>query len=147
MALLYKQIEVPKNNAVVDNNTAKNFTYRGFSTIPATANLTRPDSLTLYDAALVKRDLLNHFIIRRGEKLDNPAFGTIIWDLLFGQLTERVKSQIVDDVTNIVNYDPRTQMTSVVVNEEQNGITISIELVYLPFNISESLLVDFTKEM
>ena len=47
--------------------------YRGLSTV-------NPEntSSTLYDLALIKQDLLNHFHIRQGEKLHNPKFGTII---------------------------------------------------------------------
>ena len=59
--------------------------YRGISTVNE-AN----SSFALYDIGLIKQDLLNHFHIRQGEKLENPEFGTIIWDILFDPLTDEV---------------------------------------------------------
>ncbi len=56
--------------------------YNGFSTL----NGSKKFKLT--DFELVKQDLQNHFGIRKGEKLMNPEFGTIIWDLLFEPLNE-----------------------------------------------------------
>ena len=51
--------------------------YKGFSTIDQTKKF------RLTDIDLVKRDLLNHFSIRKGEKLMTPNFGSIIWNMLF----------------------------------------------------------------
>ena len=52
-------------------------TYRGFST------LVNAKKYRLTDFELVKQDLINHFNIRKGEKLMKPDFGTVIWDMLF----------------------------------------------------------------
>jgi hypothetical protein len=70
--------------------------YKGFSTVDPT----RADS-RLYDYDLLKQDLFNQFNIRRNERVMDPTFGTIIWDLLFEPFTDSVKSQIIDDVTKI----------------------------------------------
>ena len=64
--------------------------YKGFSTIDQTKKF------RLTDFELVKQDLLNHFSIRKGEKLMNPNFGSIIWNMLFEPLTADVKSTIVE---------------------------------------------------
>jgi hypothetical protein len=69
--------------------------YRGFSTIG------RTKKFRLTDLELVKRDLLNHFSIRKGEKLMDPNFGSIIWNMLYEPLTADVKSSIVEDVKRI----------------------------------------------
>ena len=66
----------------------------------------------LYDLALIKQDILNPFSIRSYEKIIDPEFGTIIWDVLFDP-TEQLKEAIVENVTQIVNYDPRVQVTNV----------------------------------
>jgi phage baseplate assembly protein W len=44
------------------------------------------------DAELVKQNLYNHFNVRKGEKLMQPNFGTIIWNMLFEPLTEETKA-------------------------------------------------------
>jgi hypothetical protein len=64
-------------------------TYKGFSTVSADAN-----SYSLYDFALIKQDLLNHFHIRLGERLEQPEFGTIIWDVIFEPLTDEIKDLV-----------------------------------------------------
>jgi hypothetical protein len=56
--------------------------YRGISTV---AN---PKGFNLYDIQLIKQDIINHFHIRQGEKLSDPKFGTIIWDILFEPFTD-----------------------------------------------------------
>jgi phage baseplate assembly protein W len=112
--------------------------YRGFSTISA-----ETENFNLYDMALVKQDLLNHFNIRQGERLMQPTFGTIIWDLIFEPLTEQVKSLILQNVNNIVNYDPRLSVEQVTVTSYETGIQIECKLNYLMYNISEVLKLRF----
>ena len=72
-------------------------TYKGFSSISGDSK-----SYSLYDLALIKQDLINHFHIRQGERLENPAFGTIIWDVLFEPLTEEMKNIIIKNVEDII---------------------------------------------
>ena len=113
-------------------------TYKGFSTISPDAN-----SFALYDLPLIKQDILNHFHIRQGERLENPEFGTIIWDCLFEPLTEEVKSLIQQNVESIINYDPRVIPDQIVVTSYESGIQIECRLTYLPYNISETLQLRF----
>ena len=87
--------------------------------------------------------VLNHFHIRQGEKLSDPEFGTIIWDVLFDPLTEQLKEAIVENVTTIVNYDPRVQVTNVSIDQYESGLQIEVDLTYLPYNISENLRLQF----
>jgi phage baseplate assembly protein W len=134
---LISRIKIPSST---DTTIVTSRTYRGISTVAETG------SFALYDIALIKQDLINHFHIRKGEKLENPRFGTIIWDILFEPLTEDVKQLILDDVTTIINYDPRVQVSDIVVSEYESGIQIECELTYLPYNISESLRYRFDQD-
>lgn len=137
---LYKEIEVGSTTKT-QTPTVSQQAYRGIST-------TNPEnySFALYDIGLIKQDLLNHFHIRQGEKLENPEFGTIIWDALFEPMTEQLKEALVENVTNIVNYDPRLQANSITVNEYEKGLQIECDLTYLPYNISEKLRLDFDRD-
>jgi phage baseplate assembly protein W len=112
--------------------------YKGFSTIS-----TNTENFALYDFQLIQQDILNHFHIRQGERLMNPEFGTIIWDLLFEPLTEDLKDLIIQNVNEIVNYDPRVQAENPVITQYENGIQIECVLTYLPYNISQSLQLRF----
>lgn len=113
-------------------------TYRGFSTISADS-----ESYTLYDFALIKQDIVNHFHIRQGEKLSDPTFGTIIWDLLFEPLTEDLKELVLKNVEDIINYDPRVRADEIIVTSYESGLQIECTVTYLPYNVSETLQFRF----
>ena len=113
-------------------------TYRGISTVSDPSG-----SFALYDIALIKQDLLNHLHIRQGEKLENPEFGTIIWDLLFDPLTDETRDLIAKNVTTIANSDPRVQVDSLIVSQYESGIQIECQLTYVPYNVSEGLQFRF----
>lgn len=133
---LYKRIALQPKKKDAPAVTSK--AYRGISTVNP-----ENQSSTLYDLALIKQDLLNHFHIRQGEKLENPEFGSIIWDALFEPFTDDLKGAIAENVTAIVNYDPRVQVNSVSVDTYESGIQIELDLTYLPYNISEKMKLDF----
>lgn len=131
---LYKRVTVEGTTTVESGRRS----YRGFSTVS-----NESESFTLYDFELIKQDIINHFHIRQGEKLSDPNFGTIIWDILFEPFTEDVKQAIIDNVTEIVNYDPRVNAESVTVDTYDSGIQIECVLTYLPYNISEAMKFRF----
>ncbi len=114
-------------------------TYLGFSTYNRVRNY------RLTDFELIRQDLFNHFHIRRGEKLMNPNFGTIIWNLLFEPFTEAVRDAIADDVKRIVAYDPRVQAENIIVTEFTTGIQIELELRYVPTNQVSTLALNFDR--
>jgi len=136
---LYNNQVVAANKASVGSEGSRSFTYRGFNSQESARNY------KLYDIDLVKQDIINHFHIRKGEKLENPDFGTIIWDLLFEPFTQEVKRLIAKDVEDIVNYDPRISVTAVTVDSTDQGIRIEADLVYIPFNINERMTFDFDR--
>lgn len=135
---LYNQKIVAKSAANVTENLGM-FTYKGFSSKESSNNY------KLYDIDLVKQDLINHFYIRKGEKLENPEFGTVIWDMLFEQFTEDVKNIIAKDVEDIINYDPRITVNEVQIDTTDQGIRIEADIVYIPFNINERMTFNFDK--
>lgn len=134
---LYSRINVA-TKSVTEAPVVKSKAYKGISTVNPEAT-----SSTLYDLALIKQDLINNFHIRQGEKLENPEFGTIIWEALFEPFTDELKSAIAENVTSIVNYDPRCQVNNVSVSTYESGIQIELDLTYLPYNISEKMRLDF----
>ncbi len=99
--------------------------YNGFSTLDSV----KKHRLTDFD--LVKRDIQNHFAIRKGEKLMNPEFGTIIWDMIFEPLSDETKNIIIQDVKKIIANDPRVAANNVLITEFDRGVQIEIELIYI----------------
>jgi phage baseplate assembly protein W len=114
--------------------------YRGFSTVG------KNKKFRLTDFALIKQDIINHFYIRKGEKLMNPSFGTIIWNVLHEPFTEDLKTVITDDIKAIANYDPRVSFDNIVVTEFEQGIQILLELRYLQTNESGMLNLQFNSK-
>ncbi len=135
---LYNQKTAAQRSAQVLENQGQ-FVYKGFSSKEANKNY------KLYDIDLVKQDLINHFYIRKGEKLENPDFGTVIWDMLFEPFTEDVKEIIAKDVEDIINYDPRFAVNEIQIDNTDQGIRIQAELVYVPFNITEQMTFNFDR--
>lgn len=114
--------------------------YKGYST-KQPAN----HKVSLTDADLIKQDLINHFNIRRGEKLMNPDFGTIVWDSLFEPMTEQLRNQIIEDVTRIANNDPRLKVDSILVDQFDNGLILELRLLYANTNEVENLRLTFDR--
>ena len=139
MAKLYNKKTVASNVASVGKEGSTAHTYKGFSSKETNK------SFKLYDIDLVKQDLINHFYIKKGQKLENPDFGTILWDLLFEPFTDEIKTMIADDVQKIINYDPRIAVNTVSVDSTDQGIRVEAELIYLPFNVNERLTFDFDR--
>ena len=139
MAKLYNQKTVAENKASVGNLNTQRFLYTGFNSRNKTTGF------KLYDVDLVKQDILNHFNIKKGQKLENPSFGTIIWDMLYEPMNEVNKKAINEDVTRIVNADPRVSVTRVQVDATDQGIRIEVELAYLNTNVSEKMSINFDK--
>ena len=116
--------------------------YRGYNTIDQSGPKTR-----LEDTELIKRDILNHFNIRRGEKLMNVEFGTIIWDSLFEPMTDLLRNSIIEDVNNIVNFDPRVEVDSVLVDTYEHGLVIEARIRYKNTNQTEIMRLLFDREL
>ena len=114
--------------------------YKGFSTVG------RNKHFRVTDFELVKQDITNHFNIRKGEKLMNPDFGTVIWDTIFEPLDENIKSTIIADVKKIVSYDPRVAAQNVIITEYDRGIQIELELIYIQTNQIETLQLQFDQQ-
>jgi phage baseplate assembly protein W len=111
--------------------------YRGFNTIG------QVKKFKLTDLELVKQNLFNHFNIRKGEKLMQPNFGSVIWSMMFEPLNEETKNLIQADVKKVVGYDPRTKVNSVIVTQFDHGVQLDIEMEYLPTNQSDTLRLSF----
>ncbi len=111
--------------------------FKGFS---SRAELT---NFKLYDFDLIKQDLINRLSVRKGERVENPEFGTIIYDVIFEPLTEALKQAIADDIANNLNADPRLSTQDIVVSESEHGISVQATISYVPYNITEKLTFSF----
>jgi len=135
MANLYTKTVVAQNNNIPDFKVQR---YRGFSTVSR-----KSKNFALYDFELIKQDILNHFYTRQGERLMQPAFGTIIWDLIFEPLTDEIQNLILQNVNEIFNSDPRVQAGNILITPYETGLEIKCTLQYVLYNIQESMQLKF----
>ena len=112
-------------------------TFRGFSSRADKSNY------KLYDFELIKQDLINRLSVRKGERVENPDFGTIIYDVLFEPLTEVTKQAVADDIAQNLNADPRLSTREILVSESEHGISVQATITYVPYNITEKLTFSF----
>lgn len=116
--------------------------FKGFSTVDKTWG-----NFTVYDVELAKRDLLNEFYTRKGERLMSPNFGSIVWDLLFDPLTEDTVQLIRDDCLRIVTKDPRLELREFNVDEEEHTVKVTILLNYVPTATLTELVAVFNRDI
>ena len=115
----------------------RTITFKGFSSRADKRNF------KLYDFEVAKQDLINRLSVRKGERVENPDFGTIIYDAIFEPFTEELKDAIVEDVTANLNADPRLSTQEILVTEADKGIAIQATITYVPLNITEKLRFNF----
>ena len=114
--------------------------YKGISTVKNNFG-----SIKLTDTDLIKRDLLNHFAIRKGEKLMNAEFGTSLRDLIMDPLTEETKALIVQEVDDVIKNDPRVRSEGITIDEYEGGLRIEMAVRYVISNEVENLMVKFDR--
>jgi phage baseplate assembly protein W len=105
-------------------------------------------SKQLSDLELAKQDLSNHFSIRKGEKWTNPEFGSSLPYYVFQPLDDITVDLIQQEVSTIVNYDPRFNLISEVVRveEDKHTVTVRMELLYIPTTTATALVLKFDRE-
>lgn len=111
----------------------------GFNTVD---QLNPPYSMT--NLSLVKRDILNHFATPMGSRLMMPFFGTRIYEMLFDPFDEYTKNAIIEDAVRVVASEPRVQLTSIDVYQEDQALNIIMVVLFKPESVTDNLFVTFS---
>lgn len=109
--------------------------YTGVSSVQGLGNL--------YDIALVKQDLQNAINTRKGERLMNPEYGSIIWDLLFELKTPSIITEIENDLKRIIESEPRVLLQQMQIVEQEHGYIGLITLYFVQFKTVDQLRLEF----
>jgi len=115
--------------------------FKGFSTID---RVKAP--YTLFDKELIKRDLLNHFQTKKGERVMRPQYGSIIWDLLMNPEDTLTEDEIKRDIERIIDTDPRVELIDTVLFILDHTIRAEIQLRYKGINDEDVLYVEFVNK-
>ncbi len=138
----YKSLEITTANVVEQQRNKTSQFYKGFSTLNP-----RNTSSKLYDLELIKQDILNQFTTRKGERLMNPNFGCIIWDVLMEPLTGEVRQAHNDNILEICSSDPRVIPTGINLSEYPTGYIIEITLKLKGSDQSTNMILTFDQEL
>lgn len=122
----------------VQRTTRKPY-FVGFNTVD---NLQPPYSLT--NIELIKRDIMNHFSTRVGERVMLPNYGTRIYDMLFDPFDEYTKNAIIEDAVRVVKSEPRVELVSVNVYQQDQTLSVALSLLFKPESVTDNLFVTFS---
>ncbi len=116
--------------------------FRGFNTID---KIRAPYTLEGQD--LVKRDLLNTFYTKKGERVMRPEYGSIIWDLLMNPDDTATEKEMREDVLRVIDADPRVDHLKTTIIYMDHTIRLEIDLKYVLLNDSDILYLEYTREI
>jgi len=116
--------------------------FRGFNTV----DQNRP-SYVLTGDDLVKRDLLNEFYTKLGERVMRPNFGSKIWDHLMDPSTADLDQIIKDDIARVIKKEPRADLVNLKVYVLDHTISAEILLRFNPGGTEDSLYLRYNREI
>lgn len=140
--MTYRNIEVNPVQVLKQANIKQSQFYVGYSSVNRESTTSK-----LYDFDLIKQDIINQFNTRKGERVMNPEFGTIIWDVIFEPFTDDIKQAVSYDVTRICNADPRAVPILINVNEQEYGMLLEVTLKYVGTDQTDSMKLQFDRKI
>jgi len=140
--MVQKNLTIKPGNIKAQTTVKSSQFYKGFSSIDENAISPR-----LYDYDVVKQDLLNQLNTRKGERVMNPGFGTIIWDLIYEPLTPNIKQAIATDIDRILASEPRLIPTQVNIVEQNYGFLLELTVNYANTDLSEQIKLAFDRNV
>lgn len=116
-------------------------TFKGFSTVGK-----KKGPFKLRDNELIKRDLLNELNTIRGERMMNVRHGSIIKNMLMEPLDETTESDIIDNITEIINNDPRVDLLDMNLQADDQTIRVDVDIMIKPAMTPDRLIAVFDRE-
>ena len=138
----YKSIELTNAATTPAAAATRVQFYKGFSTVDSNNPTSR-----LFDLDLIKQDIINNFNTRRGERVMNPEYGSIIWDLLMEPITPQVRQALNDDIKKICSSDPRAIPTSMKLIEYPTGYIVEVTMKLVGYDVSSSMILTFDQKI
>lgn len=115
--------------------------FRGFNTVDK-----NKAPFTLSDEELIKRDLLNHFYTKRGERLMRPNFGSIIHDIIMNPLDAMTESDVREDIERIIESDSRVRLDDIRMLVEDHTIRCEVDISFNVLRTKDTLYLEFINE-
>jgi phage baseplate assembly protein W len=113
--------------------------FKGYSTIDN-------KKLSLSGYELVKRDFLNAINILPGEIPGRPAYGSLITQMVFEQMTGETVELIEQELIRIANDDPRLRIDNIAVYIADHSILVELDMQVIGAS-PERLAIQFDENM
>jgi phage baseplate assembly protein W len=96
----------------------------------------------------IKFNVVNLVLTSKGERIENPNFGTTLRSQLFGQMTEDTLDSVREDIINsIALYIPEVVVRNIELliepNESSNTLLVKITYVILISGETDNITVNF----
>jgi phage baseplate assembly protein W len=96
----------------------------------------------------IKFNVVNLVLTSKGERIENPNFGTTLRSQLFGQMTEDTLDNVREDIINsIATYIPEVVVRNIELliepNESSNTLLVKIAYVILISGETDNITVNF----
>jgi phage baseplate assembly protein W len=96
----------------------------------------------------IKFNVVNLVLTSKGERIENPNFGTTLRSQLFGQMTEDTLDSVREDIINSISlYIPEVAVRNIELliepNESSNTLLVKIAYVILISGETDNITVNF----
>lgn len=118
----------------------KNKLFIGYSTVVTNSKVQQ-----FADIELIKRDLLNHFYTRKGERVMMPTWGCGIWNLLFEPFDAVTKDAIIYECQQVIESDSRVRWQTINAIEFEYGFQVQMDLLYVPYDVVDTFSLEFDR--
>ena len=117
-----------------------NVTFKGFNTIG------QQKKFSLTEFELVKRDILNSFLVRAGEVPGRPGYGSTIYNIIFENMTAEVVASVEAEIRRIIGQEPRVRLINLELFISDHTIIAEIRVETLPDLTAENLFLSFNTD-
>ena len=96
----------------------------------------------------IKFNVINLILTSKGERIENPNFGTTLRSQLFGQMTEETLDNVREDIINsVATYIPEVNIQNIELliepNESSNTLLVKIAYIILLSGETDNITVNF----
>lgn len=96
---------------------------------------------TGHDIGVLESALKVLLTTRRGERLMEPDYGTLLYQLLFNPVTDNLKAAVVEEVTTVVaRWEPRVELRDLAIfSEPSDGRQVVLQLDFVSKITNQSI--------
>jgi phage baseplate assembly protein W len=115
--------------------------YKGFST---RSYEEKGVAFSIYDVECIQEDLMNEIFTIKGERLHMPTYGTRIPLLVFEPNDDETATIIEEDVTTVINHDPRVELIdlNVIQAKDTQALICVAKVRYKEFDVVQDLYIE-----